>query len=183
MPYYAVMSIQDSFNMFYGGVAIPFWLVILLSASIMIYFSITCALSTRTANIQNYIVTTVKFIPLLFAIIAGIGIFAMNHGHLPNPLWQTKAAMTDDSPKQFYQFSPVLGVVASVPAIFFAFDGFYSSSASQHKMHEPKRASQAMSLGIAVVAAVYILISIALLIGADGGSFFGLSIDTLKNAL
>jgi amino acid transporter len=64
-----------------------------------------------------------------------------------------------------------LGVIASIPAIFFAFDGFYSASASQHRMHEPKRSSQAMALGIAVVAGVYILISVALLLGAQNGSF------------
>jgi amino acid transporter len=74
-------------------------------------------------------------------------------------------------------------VIASIPAIFFAFDGFYSSSASQHKMHEPKRASSAMALGIAVVACVYILISISLLLGANEGSFFGLNISSLKDQL
>jgi amino acid transporter len=89
-----------------------------------------------------------------------------------------------EEPFRFYQYAPaVLGVIASIPAIFFAFDGFYSASASQHKMLEPKRASSAMALGIAVVAAVYIMISIALLLGANGGSFFGLNIDSLANQL
>jgi amino acid transporter len=74
-------------------------------------------------------------------------------------------------------------VIASVPAIFFAFDGFYSASASQHKMHEPKRASSAMALGIAIVAAVYIMISVALLLGAQGGGFFGLNTEELQNQL
>jgi amino acid transporter len=77
----------------------------------------------------------------------------------------------------------VLGVIASIPAIFFAFDGFYSASASQHKMEQPHRSSSAMALGIAIVAAIYVLISIALLLGAEGGSFFGLNINELKDKM
>jgi amino acid transporter len=73
MPYYAVMSIQDAFSIFYPESAlIPTWLVIGLSAIIMIYFTVTCALSKRAAIIQNIVVTVVKFIPLLFAVVAGV---------------------------------------------------------------------------------------------------------------
>jgi amino acid transporter len=73
MPYYAVMSIQDAFSIFNPDmVAIPTWLIIILSAIIMLYFTITCALSTKAGSIQNIIITTVKFIPLLFAVIAGV---------------------------------------------------------------------------------------------------------------
>jgi hypothetical protein len=43
-------------------------------------------------------------------------------------------------------------------------------------MHEPKRASSAMALGIAIVSAIYVLISISLLLGTSDGSFFGLNI-------
>jgi hypothetical protein len=38
----------------------------------MIYFTVTCALSTKASNVQNMVVTAVKFIPLLFAVVAGV---------------------------------------------------------------------------------------------------------------
>ena len=73
MPYYAIMSIQDAFAVFYPDSSIiPAWLVIGLSVFVMVYFTITCALSTRLASLQNHVVTAVKFIRLLFAIVAGI---------------------------------------------------------------------------------------------------------------
>lgn len=187
MPYYAVMSIQDAFNVFNPDkVVIPTWAVILLSAGIMLYFTTTCSLSIKLASHQNIIITAVKFLPLLFAIVAGIWIFAYHGGKPSNlPVWPTSnfdKLVYETTPKKFYQFAPaILGVIASIPAIFFAFDGFYSASASQHKMEQPHRSSSAMALGIAIVAAIYVLISIALLLGAEGGSFFGLNIEELKN--
>jgi hypothetical protein len=51
----------------------------------MLYFTTTCSLSIKLASHQNIIITAVKFLPLLFAIVAGIWIFAY-HGGKPSNL-------------------------------------------------------------------------------------------------
>jgi amino acid transporter len=69
-----------------------------------------------------------------------------------------------------------LGVLSSIPAIFFAFDGFYSTAGIQTEMKEPKKVSLAMAVGIAAVSAIDIIISFSLLLGTKDGKMAGLQI-------
>jgi amino acid transporter len=59
--------------------------------------------------------------------------------------------------------------LSSIPAIFFAFDGFYSTAGIQSEMKEPRKISMAMGLGMAIVSALDIIISISLLLGTETG--------------
>jgi amino acid transporter len=60
--------------------------------------------------------------------------------------------------------------MASIPAIFFAFNGFYSPVSLQSEMKEPKKNSLAMALGIAVVAFLYVAIAVSLMLCSKTGS-------------
>jgi amino acid transporter len=94
----------------------------------------------------------------MFAAVGGIVLFAL-HKTAGNT---SLAALSDSGPKKFTGLSPALGVFASIPAIFFAFDGFYTASASFDKMKNPKKGSLAIALGIAVVSFVYIFVSLGI---------------------
>ncbi|GHU32968.1 hypothetical protein FACS1894166_07380 [Bacilli bacterium] len=72
-------------------------------------------------------------------------------------------------PKTFNNLIPFLGIIASIPAIFFAYDGFYATAGIQTEMKEPKKISVAMVVGLIVVSVIDILISISLLIPNDSG--------------
>jgi amino acid transporter len=71
---------------------------------------------------------------------------------------------------------PILGVLSSIPAIFFAFDGFYSTAGIQGVMKEPKKISMAMGVGMAIVSALDVIISLSLLLGTDSGKMSNLDI-------
>jgi amino acid transporter len=75
----------------------------------------------------------------------------------------------------FNQLTPAVGIFLSVPAIFFAFDGFYSTAGIQSEMKEPKKVSLAMSLGLAIVSFLNVMISLSLLLCSKEGSI--VSID------
>jgi amino acid transporter len=72
---------------------------------------------------------------------------------------------------------PVLGILSSIPAIFFAFDGFYSTAGIQGVMKEPKKISSAMGLGMAIVSALDIIISLSLLFGTHSGKISDLQLS------
>jgi amino acid transporter len=109
-----------------------------------------------------------KFIPLAFASIGGIVLFSVNGG--AHPLLHTL-----EGPKQhFSTLNPGLGVLASIPAIFFAFDGFYTTSASFDKMKDPSKGSLAISIGLVTVSTIYILVSIGIYLATkDAGDYAG----------
>ncbi|GHU49918.1 hypothetical protein FACS189459_2780 [Bacilli bacterium] len=77
------MSLQDAINIYYSSIRniappnINFMIIILISFVIMSYFFITCSLSHRTSNIQNIILSHIKFIPLAFASIGAIIIYCV----------------------------------------------------------------------------------------------------------
>jgi amino acid transporter len=64
-------------------------------------------------------------------------------------------------------------VIASVPAIFFAFDGFYSTAGLFEDMNDPKKFSKALSIGIVIIAFVYVLISLGVMVSSDDGTVIG----------
>ena len=74
----------------------------------------------------------------------------------------------------FSQLYPALGLVGSIPAIVFSFDGFYASAGIQSEMEKPEKTSSAMTIGLLVVSTLDILISISLLLASTNGKINGI---------
>jgi amino acid transporter len=66
--------------------------------------------------------------------------------------------------------------MSSIPAVFFAFDGFYSAAGIQTEMKEPKKVSMALAVGIAIVSAIDVLIAFSFLIGTGTGKLSDLHV-------
>jgi amino acid transporter len=71
--------------------------------------------------------------------------------------------------------SLICGVLNSIPAVFFSFDGFYSTAGLQTEMREPRKMPKALTVGVTIVAVFEIFVSISLLLGCKDGSLFGLT--------
>jgi len=69
--------------------------------------------------------------------------------------------------------TPGFGLFIAVAAIFFAYDGFYVTAGIQSEMKEPKKTPLAILFGLIIVTVIYLLIAIAMSLGASGGSPFG----------
>ena len=131
------------------------------------WFMIVSGISSRAGNIQNWIITSVKFIPLAFAAIAGFVVA----GITGNPMDGTTVLPDiEQTHKTFVLLSGatgILGVIGSVPAIAFSFDGFYTAAGMQSEMKEPEKTPKALLFGLLLVAVIDVLVAISLLIGTS----------------
>ena len=181
MPLYVIMSIQDGIagfigrdaNIGNGGWAIMMAITIVMS----VYFIVVCGFSSKAGNIQNWIITSVKFIPLVLAIVLGFWAFAENGGNIvsssvkPGLVAPTTPGATADT-FSFAKLTPGFGMFIAIAAIFFAYDGFYVAAGLQSEMKEPKKTPLALLFGLALVTVIYIIIAVAMSLGsADGGPF------------
>jgi amino acid transporter len=102
--------------------------------------------------------------------------FGANGGQAPEP-----APQPEPNPnKLFTDITPLFGVIASIPAIFFAFDGFYTVSSNTLEMKEPKKAPLAMAIGLLVLSVIDIAITMGMLLGTTSGSVYSMT-DWLKS--
>lgn len=160
MPYYAVVTFQEAFPGTQFA-SLDWQWVSLIAMAISLWFLCTSGMSSKMTSIQNGIITTVKFLPLIFAAIIGY-VYLGDQGHI-----QEITPIETNTPL-FNQLNPVLGIFISIPSIFFVFDGFYSTAGLQAEMKEPKKTSNAMLFGLLVVSGVDLLISISLMISGKG---------------
>jgi amino acid transporter len=62
-----------------------------------------------------------------------------------------------------------------VPAILFAFDGFYTVSSNTLEMKEPKKAPLAMAIGLLALSIIDIAITLAMLLGTTDGTVYSIT--------
>ncbi len=162
MAYYGLLYIQMAFNW-----SVPWWGLMLLSLAIGLWFMFVSGISLRAGNLQNWISTIVKFFPLVIVFIVGfmsVNPTTASSGHVD---WD----VANHSETPFENISPALGMFASIPAIYFAFDGFYTASSIVTEMKEPKKAPMAIIVGISAITFIYVLISLSVLFSSSDGNF------------
>lgn len=171
MPLYSLMALQDSLTGF--GLANNFntkndWAIwSIISIAISLWFLLTSGLSSRIGNIQNWVITSVKFIPLIAVVIIGFVIVGFKGVDI-----QIQPSMVE-APNRFVQFSPGIGMFISFAAVFFAYDGFYYSAGLQTEMKEPKKTPIALVTGLVIVTIIYLIVAISMSLGSKKGDFFG----------
>jgi amino acid transporter len=115
---------------------------------------------------------SVKFLPIVFAFIIGYVSLGTGHG-VPNNWVPTDLGKTDNYPL-FSQLTPICGIVASIPAIFFAFNGFTYPANLTSDMKDPKKLPATMTVGLIIVTVIYVGISVSMLISSKTGDVVGL---------
>ena len=163
MPYYVVIQFQDAF-----GWQTQWWISALIAFGITAWFFIASGLSSKLANGQNWVITCVKFIPLAFCIVCGITLAIC--GKVDTSKWHEWGTWTQiDNHARLAKMFPLMGIIGSIPAIIFSYDGFYSAAGIQSEMEEPKKTPAALVVGLIIVSAINLLISVSLLLGATDG--------------
>lgn len=185
MPLYTIMSIQDGISAIvpnYKGFgtnadwAIMMVLVIVISS----YFIIVNGISSKIGNIQNWIITSVKFLPLVFAVLVGFIIVGLQ-GKIAGDY--DAGFKSESSFESFTKITPGFGVFIAVGSIFFAYDGFYVTAGMQSEMKEPKKTPIAILLGLIVVTVIYLLIALSMSLGSTNGSIAGFQKFFIDNKL
>lgn len=184
MPYYALLSFQNAI-----GFAWEWYVYMIVALFISLWFLFISGISSRFGNIQNWVITLVKFLPLIFAILIGYIIVAnpSTSGISPggNPITDPVGPASTALPSNpFNALNPGLGLFLSIPAIFFAFDGFYAAAGVQSQVKDPKKTPLALGVGLAVTSFIYIMITISIIIIPNGsGSQFEPSTNIQSNGI
>jgi hypothetical protein len=114
----------------------------------------------------------VKFFPLIIAAFLGFLFLGLGKSHIGgagnNDIWPIDDKLTHDK-LYFNNLYPVLGIFMSIPSILFVVDGFYSSTAIQSSMAEPKKMNKAILIGLISILSIDILIAISLMFGSKQG--------------
>ncbi len=181
MPLYVIMSLQDGLGALINpdmsaakfGTPVDWLLWTFISIAISAYFIFVSGMSSKVGNIQNKVITYIKFIPLLAVTLIGFILVGMNAGGWKDTnIGVVKPEQTISEGLSFIKMAPGLGMFMAVSAIFFAFDGFYVAAGIQSEMQEPKKTPMAILLGLVITTAIYLIIAISMSI--NGGSFFGM---------
>lgn len=177
MPLYVIMSLQDGVGALTDINMNPFkfntnfdWLIwTLISLCITLYFIFVSGFSTKVGNIQNKIVTSIKFFPLVFVAIMGFVIVGLNKNDSIQIGTSNPPISELASGSSIAMFAPGIGMFLAISGIFFAYDGFYVAAGIQTEMKEPKKTSLAILLGLVIVTTIYLTLAISMSI--NGGSF------------
>ena len=178
MPLYVIMSLQDGIGALVNADMSPYnfgtpvdWLIwTIISIAISVYFIYVSGISSKVGNIQNKIVTYIKFLPLAFVAIMGFVLAGMNAGGWNNVSIGVQKPTADlAAGGSLSSFAPGLGMFLAISAIFFAYDGFYVAAGIQSEMEEPKKTPMAILLGLVFTTVIYLIIAISMSI--NGGSF------------
>lgn len=191
MPYYVILQFQDGISAFnktgqalqnFGGSKLAPWFYFLIALALTVWMVFSAGISSRAGNIQNWVVTAVKFIPLVAVVIVGFifafikvkgnrGIDSVKYIIEKGDLFNLSAT-NKDGDVSFFSLSPFLAVFASLGGIFFAFDGFYVTAGVQSEMKNPEKTPAALTIGLSSMTAIYILIAVAMSMGAKSGGFY-----------
>ncbi|WP_373436626.1 APC family permease [Metamycoplasma equirhinis] len=184
MPYYVIVQFQDGFDGFgynidFGGSTKAPWIYFAIGLALTIWMFLSAGLSSRAGNIQNWIVTSVKFIPLV--LIVGFGFYFAAQTKNTSEFWTPIKAenLFNTKSTSFLGLTPFLAVFASLGGIFFAFDGFYVSAGIQSEMKNPEKTPAALVIGLLSMTIIYMIIAVSMTLGAKTGGFYGF-IDLFK---
>lgn len=163
MPLYVVQTIQDAF-----GWQTEWWISFIIALSLVLWFTIISGFSTKALNIQNWIITSVKFIPIVFAILIGFILYGINKsGATPPSPWPVPD-WNQGSHQLLTRLVPGLGIIGSLPSIIFSFDGFYTTAGMQSEMKKPEKTGLAIVSGLLIVSVIDLLITVSLLLCSTG---------------
>lgn len=171
MPVFAMQSILDAFTSFGLNISnVPWWFIFIFAIIIDCWFIIFSGINSRLGNIQNWLISAFKFVPLVVAAIVGFIIFGLNNNVTP-PI--VDSGITTHDPWMLIGISPAFGLFTSLSAVFFAYDGFYVACGVQSQMKEPKKTSLALVFGLVFVTLIYLLIAISCMLGSTDGNWSG----------
>lgn len=191
MPLYVFLPLQDGIGSLINKDSFTFgtsadWLIwTIISLVMTVYFLVVPALWSKVGDVQNKIVTYIKFLPLAFVALLGIILAIIGKGgtadiHAGLDKAVTKTVAQGAQFKEIFGLGAGFGVFLSLTAIFFAYDGFYVAAGISSEMKEPKKTPLALFLGLGITTIIYIVIAISMSI--NGGSFYGM-LDFMKNAM
>ena len=140
------------------AISLPVWAHALLALGFLVLFVLTNFFSYKLSGWISSMTLVLKFIPLLMAVLIGIG-FANNHNIIGDndlPLTQNGFLKPIDAA------TALKGMMLSLPSVLFAFDAFVGVGALSNRIEGGDKAvSKIIVFGMIFVTIIYTLISLA----------------------
>lgn len=172
-PIYTFKYFQDSLSSI--GINNNFgtsfdWLIWSVIACVVVaWFMFSSGISTKIGNIQNWIISAVKFVPIVGVVIIGCSVWFLGENDpidlLPQQLFNFDAS-------DFFRLSPFFGLFGSLSAIIFSYGGFYAAAGIKEEMKNPQQNGRAIVTSVAVISIIYLLIALIMTCLSSQGSMF-----------
>ncbi|AJC49810.1 amino acid permease [Mycoplasma flocculare] len=129
---------------------LPFYLHLLIGAVFVVFFTTLNYISVKVSGYFALVSTILKFIPLVFAVFAGI--------LFPNT-YNAAGSNTFLNPEKSFNFSKL---ILALPAVLFAYDSFLSVGSIHNKVENAnKRVPLIITVGMIIIVIVYTLIGLS----------------------
>ena len=194
--YYFIQALQQAFPMWKTH-----WYVAWIMAICAItYFGIVNTLKPRMVMVHSYLAFYIKLIPIFFFGVIAIILLGMNYDKVASSSQQLYSLTSNGFMKPNHgdinsylytnpmlMYGPEIGFFLSIPAMFFAYDGFYYVTSIKNQLKDPKQSPKIVVLGILCVVIIFILITISLLLSTDvhnpnRGTMLGINYLSSNNA-
>lgn len=166
---YGVNAIEDAYMVASNGKPLfqNGYIPAAISLGICLWLLILSWLSFRATEKTQWVFTIIKFIPIIVLPIFAF-IFAVSKEG--QPLTSLPTPENDGIIGIFKGW----GIVASIPAILFTFDGFFTVASIRSNLNNKKLLPSIMLVGLIVITIAYLYISIAFSIPNNNGSVDGI---------
>lgn len=174
--YYFIQALQQAFPMW----KTHWYIAWIMSISAITYFSVVNTLKPRMVVIHSYLAFYIKLIPIVFFGLIAIILLGMNYDKVASSSQQLYSLSASGFMKPnsgninsylytnpMLMYGPEIGFFLSLPAMFFAYDGFYYVTSIKSQLKDPKKCPNIVVLGILCVVIISILITISLLLSTD----------------
>ncbi|WP_338985038.1 APC family permease [Spiroplasma endosymbiont of Diplazon laetatorius] len=138
---------------------------IFIAAIMLMLFQVMNTYTSKPGKILQTALSFLKFVPLITVLIAGITFFAMGK---------------DNSFTEEIKPIKINNIFMTMVPIMFAFDGFLDSAAIQKDCEHKEVVAPAMMTGIVAVSIFYIIITVAIFMGAKDGNILEIFKDYPK---
>lgn len=151
--------------------------IILVAIAILAITLLLNYFSTRSSQLIQLVLSSLKFVPILLIIILGLAFFGKANNNLF--IWENidKSQIIEGPNGQNIRkeaIPPVAGILAALPAILFAFDSFTCVGSLSKEAKSKKTVPIAIIIGMILVSLVYLAITITQILvgeGTIGGTF------------
>ena len=168
LPIYAVMSLTDAIQTYDSSFMFEGYQTALIGFGFFLWLALMAFFKFNASKKLQWLFTVLKFLPMILIII-----FALMHVSDNGIVTQTGASAVG-----LTGFSPWLGIMASIPAIMFAVDGFYTITAMKGDLKDSKKLGVITAISISVIMGSYLIFAV---ITATTGQGSYMGIDFLKN--
>lgn len=166
---YGVNAIEDAYTI---GTGYPLfsngYIPAAIALVICLWLFIISWLSFKITESLQWIFTIIKFVPIII-----LPIFAYIFAASKEPALEEISNPTLEK-DGFLALSKGWGIIASIPAILFTFDGFFTVASIKSNLKNKKHLPSIILLGLIVITSFYLYISIAFSIPNNNGTATGI---------